>query len=148
MVIYVAGPLSAKVPSGVPTNVARAIDISNELVKRGYAPIVPHLSYYQNLRAQAQGKGIDYETWMSVDFRLLERCDAMFVIAQSPGTNREILFARDLGIPIFTSLEELEDFEPPMAGIPPASPEEEKQIADDAYRILNEESQAEWSIMD
>lgn len=143
MVIYVAGPLSAPTPTGVPTNVARAIDVSNELVKMGYAPIVPHLSYYQNLRAKALGEGIDYETWMSIDFRLIEKCDAMFVIAQSPGTNREILFAHDLGIPIFTSLEQLEEYEPPVAGFPPDSSEEEKRIADEAYRILNKEDESQ-----
>ena len=99
LTIYVAGPLSAPTLSQEEAHVLRAVDVGAELMRLGWAPYVPHLSWYANaVRPQP------YENWMDLDFAWIRRCDAVFVIARSRGADREVALAEQLGITIYRSL--------------------------------------------
>ncbi len=99
--IYVAGPLTS---GDVANNVKKAIDVGDKLTKLGWFPFIPHLSFYWQIQ-HPHG----YEFWMKQDFHWLEQCDALFRIkGVSPGSDREVEYAKSLGKKIYYSLEEVE----------------------------------------
>jgi hypothetical protein len=63
---------------------------------------------------------LPYETWMEYMLSLVENCDAVLRINavyggdyfqdQSPGADREVALAVERGIPVFFSIEDLEDW--------------------------------------
>jgi hypothetical protein len=86
----------------VAENVRRAIDYGEHFRRRGFAVYVPHLGYYWPF-------GWTYEEWMQHDFIWLAKCDVVFRVAgESSGADREVGFAMARGIPVFTSLGDLE----------------------------------------
>ncbi len=89
---YLAGPYS----SDPERNTARAIEALHHLLDAGVPAICPHLSH---LAEQHQAR--DYEDWMALDLRLLERCDVLVRLpGDSAGADREIAHARRCGIPV------------------------------------------------
>jgi len=101
--IYIAGPLTGATEAQKAQNVRNAIDAAARLVRYGYAPLVPHLyTYIDNIYPQ------DYERWMAIDFALLQRCDMVLRLqGESPGADREVEYARSVGIPVVTQIERL-----------------------------------------
>ena len=95
--IYVAGPYSADNPRRTQLNVNEAISVGCELLKKGYAPFIPHLCHYIWLHPAGN---FEYETWTNV-------CDALFFIGESPGANNELKIAKEMGLTIYMKLEEV-----------------------------------------
>ena len=92
LVVYVAGPYS----SDPEYNTKVAMDFGSALIAEGVAPIVPHLNHYMHLRVPQE-----YETWMSVDFTLIRRCNLLVRLpGHSPGADREVAFALGARIPV------------------------------------------------
>jgi len=80
----------------VAVNVARAMDCADALICAGFAPVVPHLSHFLHMH-HPHG----YETWMEIDFALLPVCAVLIRMpGDSPGADREVLRAVELGIPV------------------------------------------------
>lgn len=91
--VYVAGPLSGDMQA----NAARAIDVGERLLAAGLVPFIPHLTIAWEARHPHH-----YEQWMAWDFEWLRRCDALYRMpGKSPGADREVDMARQLGIPVF-----------------------------------------------
>lgn len=91
--VYVAGPYSG---GDVAQNVARAMDIADDLLRGGFAPFCPHLSHFLHLHHPH-----DYETWMALDMAWLAACDVLVRIpGESPGADREVAEAEAIGIPV------------------------------------------------
>jgi nucleoside 2-deoxyribosyltransferase len=104
--VYVAGPYSAPTSDGVLDNIRTAVNAGNALMDAGLDVLVPHLS--DVLHA---AKPRDYERWMTLDFNLLSRCDAVYRLdGVSPGADREVDYARRLGIPVFRDLQGLKEW--------------------------------------
>lgn len=98
--IYVAGPYSR---GDSVANVRRAINVGSLLLSRGFAPFVPHLTMFWHL-CEPQ----DYETWLAYDFEWVKACDGLLRLdGPSPGADREVELAMQLGIPVFYSLDTL-----------------------------------------
>ena len=104
--IYIAGPycprdVSLHDASRVANaNVRRAIEKFHELKARGFEPFVPHLSHFLHLEGPA-----DYGNWwVEYDFSFLEHwAEAIYMLSgweTSPGSNRELSRARELGLEI------------------------------------------------
>ena len=92
--VYVAGPYTN---GDVAANVALAMELADDLLDRGHAPYVPHLSHYLHLYQLRP-----YEDWMDLDFAWLAKCDCLLRIpGESPGADREVEFAKDHDIPVF-----------------------------------------------
>jgi hypothetical protein len=97
--VYVAGPLTN---GHVESNVRRAVLAGDELLCAGLHPYVPHLSFWHDQIAPH-----DYETWMTLDFAWLAKCDALVRLpGPSSGADREVVEARRLGIRVFHSTED------------------------------------------
>lgn len=94
MRVYVAGPITK---GDQFLNVRAAIDAADTLLKAGHAPFVPHINVLWHMVHEH-----DYETWMAWDDAFLQVCDALLRIpGDSPGADREVERARELGIPVF-----------------------------------------------
>lgn len=99
LVVYIAGPISK---GDQETNVRTAIWYADRLADAGMSPIVPHLNYYWQALYHRS-----YESWMALDFALIVKCDLLLRIpGESSGADREVVFARGKGIPVFFTVED------------------------------------------
>jgi len=102
--VYVAGPISQGDPVA---NCQRAIKVGFELMDLGYAPFVPHYSYFVDMDS-THGAG-RYEQWIALDFSYISVCDALLRLSgPSGGADREVIFAYEIGVPVFYSIEALQ----------------------------------------
>jgi hypothetical protein len=85
-------------------NVARACAVAADVMARGWMPYVPHLSHFIDLQMRATGRPVPYETWFAFCEHWLRCCDALFFIGPSPGADRELRIARELGMPVYCSM--------------------------------------------
>jgi hypothetical protein len=105
---YVAGPLGTGQDRAA--NVARAMEAGVELLKAGYAPLVPHLTHFIDPH-----EGLGYERWLACDLAWIEAADFLFLLpGESPGAARERLFAREYGIPVVHNIDELDAYARPV----------------------------------
>lgn len=94
MRVYLAHPYTSD-PDG---NAERAIDVADQLMDMGHIVLNPLLSHYHHKRRQRS-----YESWMVQDFGWLDVCDVLVrVLGDSPGADREVARAQELGIPVYT----------------------------------------------
>ena len=84
-------------------NMRRAITIGTDLMDKGYAPFVPHLSGLWDIVTPRP-----YDTWLALDFEWIRACDCLLRIeGKSAGAEQEIELAISLGIPVYYSLDTL-----------------------------------------
>ena len=106
--IYVSGPLSADTDEGMFENCQRAVDVGIQLMQKGHYALIPHLSLWTNVRAEVKhGVTFDWDWWMKLDLDLLECCEALYYIGSSRGADIELQRAKELGLKIFYSLDEV-----------------------------------------
>lgn len=105
--IYIAGPYSADTPEEREQNVERAIDVGLQLIRKGHAPFIPHLTHYVDLRAINLGESVTWQNYLTWDLSWLEVSDALLFMSSSPGAELERDRAKALGKPIFESVDEI-----------------------------------------
>jgi nucleoside 2-deoxyribosyltransferase len=94
--VYVAGPISN---GDRLANINRAVEMGVQMFRDGLAPFVPHFDAYWFLPEDEQV----YEGFLEFDFAFIEVCDAVFRLPGfSPGADREVAFAAEHGIPVFS----------------------------------------------
>ena len=99
--VYVAGPYSNPKPEI--DNVVKAIEMGNKLWDLGFCPFIPHLAHWWDIEFPH-----DYEMWMKWGNEWLQQCDALFLMeGESPGAEREVASAANMGIPVFTEFHKL-----------------------------------------
>lgn len=101
MLIYVAGPIRPLKGRTVEENCLIAKKVALELWQMGHAVICPHTN--TDLVAISE-KEINERMWLDGDLKILARCDALVVVPDwegSRGTEGEVAFARERGIPIY-----------------------------------------------
>jgi hypothetical protein len=98
--IYIAGPHSN---GDTIVNVRKAILMAEKLVKEEYTPYIPHLTAFWHLVAPHE-----YEFWLNYDLNWLSKCDALLRLpGNSSGADKEVEYAKNIGIPVFYSIEEI-----------------------------------------
>src|SRR5262245_27076743 len=101
--VYVAGPITGS--GNLLVNVHVAVRAGTTLLKRGYAPYVPHLSCYWEMMA---GDEFTYEDWLALDIAYLDTCDALLRLdGKSSGADREVARAIEKGLRVYHSLDTL-----------------------------------------
>ena len=103
--IYVAGPYRGASEWDVVQNIRRAEALALAVWKLGAACICPHKN-----TALFGGAAPD-EVWLEGDLEMLRRCDAVICTpdwSRSAGAIGEVALARQMGIPVFETIEELE----------------------------------------
>ncbi len=104
MIIYIAGKITADRETELLCNINAGVDAGNEVMAMGHNVIVPHLSYYQQKRMK---KRPNKYWWYEYDFKMIDVCDAIYVISTSEGVQGEIRYAQDRGIPVYYCLKDL-----------------------------------------
>lgn len=103
MYIYVAGPYTK---GDVILNIRDAVYVGDTLRSMGHIPFIPHMTYAWHMIVPHE---VDY--WYQYDLQWLERCDALYRIAgESTGADREVERARELWLPVFHSISEVQKF--------------------------------------
>jgi hypothetical protein len=98
--VYIAGPYTKDDPVINTANVIRAAD---ELASHGYYPYVPHLTLFWHLIYPH-----DIRFWYDLDIAWLKKCDCLLRLpGESSGADNEVRIAKNLGMPIYYSIEEL-----------------------------------------
>jgi len=98
--VYIAGPYTE---GDTILNVRAAIDAANRLVEFDCAPFVPHLFHFWHF-VHPQ----NYHTWMDMCMEWVRQCDIVLRLAgPSKGATQEVELAKQLGKPVYTSVEEL-----------------------------------------
>lgn len=109
MRIYIAGPYSAPTEEERLDNTLAAIDAGIAVLLKGHYPYVPHLSHWLDIRAKEIGIDLRWEDYVRWGEQWVEVADAVLLLGHSPGADREIEKARNLGKVLFFSLAEIPD---------------------------------------
>lgn len=95
--VFISGPISSDPLRGT----TAAVKVASRIMERGHYPFVPQLNcLWQMIQPQL------YETWMAYDFAWIKKCDVLVRLpGESPGADREVAHAKEMGIPVFFSLD-------------------------------------------
>ena len=109
--IYVAGAYSSSNVIGVLTNMREGMRLATQLFVAGYSPFCPWLDFHYQLMLR-DGEQLSVEDYYRYSLAWLEVSDAVLVgqwpgCSESVGTMAEIDRAQELGIPVFTSIDDL-----------------------------------------
>lgn len=97
--IFIAAPYTL---GDVALNVKDAMDVANKLIDKGFFPYCPHLSHFLHMT-----KPQSYQTWIDYTLAWMEKCDAIIRLeGESKGADGEEARAREIGLPIYRSVDE------------------------------------------
>jgi hypothetical protein len=100
--VYVAAPYTGDVVA----NTKAAIVCGGYLLDLGYHPFIPHLGTFIDLYSRKS-----YDKWLEYGLAWLGSCDAVLRLpGASPGADREVELATQLGIPVFYTIQALNEF--------------------------------------
>lgn len=87
------------------SNVERAMAVADKLVQAGFAPLVPHLTWFWQER---QIEPYAHELWLDIDRPWVLASDALLRIpGESKGADIEVAWATEAGIPVFNRADDL-----------------------------------------
>lgn len=99
--IYISGPISL---GDKQHNLRQAMDAGHELIKAGFAPLIPHLTMCLPWEAD-----VAHSDWIEVDLPWVASADAVLRLpGESVGADAECDFAFESGIPVVYSVQEVE----------------------------------------
>ena len=105
MLIAVAGPYSAPTPEKRQRNLDTMNDAAAEVYRRGHIPVIganAALPVLDSLETEDE-----YEVLMTISLGVVGRCDALLLIGESPGANRERDLIESKGLPVYHSIDEI-----------------------------------------
>ena len=98
--IYIASPYTL---GSQTENVRTQLDAFKFLITEGFTPFAPLLSHFIELVHP-----MSWEKWLEWDFEWLGSCDYLLRLdGESKGADLEVAKAREMGIPVFYSFQEL-----------------------------------------
>ena len=106
MLIAIAGPYSADTPDKRQHNLAALNTAAAAVLKLGHIPVVGVNAALPIV--ECLGADVDhYETMMTISLALMDRCDAILMLGESKGANRELEVLRSKGLPVYLSIDEI-----------------------------------------
>lgn len=103
MLIAVAGPYSAPTEEGQQRNLDLMNSAAAEVIRRGHIPVIGVNAALPVV--EALGPDDRYDTIMAISLALVGRCDAILMIGESPGANRERDLVASKGLAVYHSLD-------------------------------------------
>jgi hypothetical protein len=104
MLIAVAGPYSADNAEQRQRNLDALNRAAAEVFRLGHVPFIginAALAVVENL------EGDPYEAIMTISLALVDKCDAILVLGDSPGVTRERELIEAKGLPVYRTLDEI-----------------------------------------
>lgn len=109
LLIAVAGPYSAPTEEGRRRNLAAMHDAAADVCRRGHVALIGvDVALPVADRLHPEESPERYATIMEISLAVVGRCDALLLIAESPGANRERDLIAGLGRPVYRSVDEIE----------------------------------------
>ena len=105
MIIAIAGPYSAPTPELRRKNLDALNEAAARLAEKGHIPLTGVNAALPVVEKMTTGD--PYQTIMDISLAVVERCDALLLLAESPGANRERDLVLSKGGRIFYSIEEV-----------------------------------------
>ena len=104
--VYIASPYTK---GDVAINVRESILVADKLLELGYLPFVPLFSHFWHFLSPKA-----YETWIAYDKSWVLKCDVVLRLpGESSGADGEVQIAKDNGMLVFYSIEELTNWRTP-----------------------------------
>ena len=107
MLIAVAGPYSADTSEQRQHNLTALNRAAVDVLRLGHIPLIgvnAALPVAECLPANAN----PYEAMMAISLALIDRCDALLLLGESPGANRERDLVRSKGLPVYYDVSEIQ----------------------------------------
>lgn len=105
MIIGVAGPYSADTAEQRQKNLDAMNEAAARLLEMGHIPLI---GVNAALPVVDKSKGIDrYKGIMDISLAVIDRCEGLLLLAESPGANRERDLVLAKGLPVYYRLEEV-----------------------------------------
>lgn len=109
MIIAVAGPYSAKTEELKQTNLDAMNSIAAQLLSGGHTPVIG-VNAALPIVDKANLRGAErYKAIMDISMAVVDNCDALLLIGESPGANRERDLILSKGHPVYYDLKEIPD---------------------------------------
>ena len=116
MLIAVAGPYSADTPEQRQRNLDAMNKAAAGVMNRGNIPVIGVNAALPVVKCL--GPNVNhYEAMMAISLALVDKCDAILIIGESAGVNRERDLIRAKGLAVYCDLSEI-----PMAFSIPGAP--------------------------
>ena len=113
MLIAVAGPYTADTPEQRRRNLSAMNEAAAAVMKRGHIPVIGVNAALPVV--ECLGPDVNqYEAMMAISLALVNKCDAILIIGESAGVNRERDLVSSKGLSVFRDVSEI-----PMASPPP-----------------------------
>jgi hypothetical protein len=110
MLIAVAGPYSANTEQERKRNLLAMNQAAAQVMRLGHIPVIGVNAALSVVDLMEEANR--YEAIMAISLALVDRCDAILMIGESPGANleRDLIVAR--GLPVYYSIDEIPDVAP------------------------------------
>lgn len=106
MIIGVAGPYSAPTEEGRQANLNRLNEAAARVLEMGHIPLIGVNAALPIVeKANVSDK---YKAIMDISMAVIDKCEALLLIAESPGANRERDLVLAKGLPVYYSLSEIQ----------------------------------------
>ena len=105
MIIGVAGPYSAETASQQKTNLDAMNTAAAKLLERGHIPVIGMNAALPVL--EKAGIKDRYKATMAISLAVINACDAILIIGESPGANKEKDLIVSKGLPVYYNLSEI-----------------------------------------
>ena len=106
MLIAVAGPYGADTAEQRQHNLDALNKAAAEVMKRGHIPVIG-INATLPLMAWLDAEMNQYEAVMSISLALVDKCDALLLIGESPGAIRERDLVIAKGLPVYSHISEI-----------------------------------------
>lgn len=105
MIIGVAGPYSAPTEEQRQKNLDAMNEAAARVLEKGHVPIIGMNAALPIVTiANVEDK---YKPTMEISLAVISACEAILMIGESPGANKERDLVKSKGLPVYYSLEEI-----------------------------------------
>lgn len=105
MIIGVAGPYSAPTEEQRQANLDRMNEAAARLLEMGHVPLIGVNAALPVIAKTNLGD--KYKGIMDISLAVIDKCEALLLLAESPGANRERDLILAKGLPVYYSLSEI-----------------------------------------
>jgi hypothetical protein len=105
MLIAIAGPYSAKTEEKRMQNLKAMNVAAAKVYRRGHIPVIgvnAALFVAEELNTPPEREVIN-----NISFAIVEKCDAILIIGDSPGVKEELKIIKSKGLPVYFSIEDI-----------------------------------------
>lgn len=116
MLIAVAGPYSADTPEQRQLNSDSMNRAAAAVLARGHIPVIGVNAALPVVEWLASGAN-HYEAIMAISLALVDKCDAILILGESAGANRERALVQSKGLPVYVDISDI----PTLSSLPGAT---------------------------